>query len=239
MEQRILLGIDQTFSPATQQAVHTVRSLFGCAASSYTFYLLHVIPITQVSVEHPGHPLEQQIFPPSPEQYKQAETVLQRVRTQLEEQLFPLPQIETITRTGSPAEEIVRVAKEQQVHLIIVGSHGNSWLQQLRRTFLGSISRNILKEAPCPVMIVTQQPQLNEHELIVWYEQAIKNYLQVHLSELTVLTPQQVAEYFRQGGRQKVEQSDIHAATLALERLEQRGLLCRHENQGVVRYIND
>ena len=239
MEQRILLGIDQDFSPATQQAVQVVSTLFGCATSSYSLILLHIIPMTHVAVEYPGHPLEQPIFPPSPEQYAQAATVLQRARQCLEEQHLSVHQIETLVKVGSPSEEIVHLAKERQVHLIVVGSHDNSWLQGLRRIFLGSISRHVLKYATCPVMIVTPQSLPSGDTLIAWYEQAIKNYLQTHTDELTVLTSEQAAEYFIAGGKKKVEALDIQAAKTALERLEQRGLLCRHEYQGVVRYIND
>ena len=239
MEQRILLGIDQAFSPATQQAIMTAGALFRNATPSYTLYLLHVIPTTQISVEHPGYPLEQQIFPPTPEQYKQAETVLQRARTLLERQSFPPEQVEVVVKTGTPVEEIIRTAKERQVQLIVVGSRGSGWRQRLRRTFIGSISRTLLKVAPCPVMVVTQQPQRSEQDLVDWYEQAVRNYLQDHPKELTVLTPEQVALYFHPSGHPAEKEDNIQVATLALQRLELRGVLCRHESHGVIRYVND
>jgi universal stress protein A len=51
---------------------------------------------------------------------------------------------------GSPKHEVVRVAKENAVDLIVVGSHGKHGLQLL----LGSTANGILHLAPCDVLAV-------------------------------------------------------------------------------------
>jgi universal stress protein A len=51
---------------------------------------------------------------------------------------------------GSPKEEICALAKEENVDLIIVGSHGRHGLALL----LGSTANDVLHHAPCDVLAV-------------------------------------------------------------------------------------
>jgi len=60
----------------------------------------------------------------------------------------------TIVRTvlvGDEAEEINRFAKENQVDLIVMGTHGRTGLSRL---LMGSVAESVLREAPCPVMTI-------------------------------------------------------------------------------------
>jgi nucleotide-binding universal stress UspA family protein len=52
---------------------------------------------------------------------------------------------------GSPADEIVRAAREWPTDLIIIGSHGRGFLQ---RALLGSVAEAVTRHAPCPVLVV-------------------------------------------------------------------------------------
>lgn len=52
---------------------------------------------------------------------------------------------------GHPAEEICRYASDNEVDLIVVGSHGRSGI---KRILLGSVSHAVANQAPCPVTIV-------------------------------------------------------------------------------------
>lgn len=58
---------------------------------------------------------------------------------------------ETIARHGRPAHEIVSVARERGVRLIVVGSHGYGPIEGV---ILGSVSRGVVAQAPCPVLVV-------------------------------------------------------------------------------------
>jgi nucleotide-binding universal stress UspA family protein len=51
---------------------------------------------------------------------------------------------------GHPAGEIVRVAEEGGYELIVVGSRGRSPVGEL---LLGSVSRSVVRRAPCPVLV--------------------------------------------------------------------------------------
>lgn len=54
---------------------------------------------------------------------------------------------------GSPKTEIIRIATENQVDLIVIGSHGRHGLALL----LGSTANGVLHYAPCDVLAVRLQ----------------------------------------------------------------------------------
>jgi nucleotide-binding universal stress UspA family protein len=53
--------------------------------------------------------------------------------------------------TGEPAEEIIRLANIHQVDLIVMGSRG---LTGMNRILKGSVSSQVVEEAPCSVFVV-------------------------------------------------------------------------------------
>jgi nucleotide-binding universal stress UspA family protein len=53
--------------------------------------------------------------------------------------------------TGDPAEEIIRLANIHQVELVVMGSRG---LTGVKRILQGSVSSQVVEEAPCSVMVV-------------------------------------------------------------------------------------
>jgi nucleotide-binding universal stress UspA family protein len=52
---------------------------------------------------------------------------------------------------GSPIQEIVRRAQEGDHSLIIMGSQGRGLIAEV---FLGSVSHNVVRQAPIPVLLV-------------------------------------------------------------------------------------
>ncbi|MGV2947877.1 universal stress protein, partial [Acinetobacter sp. AGC35] len=52
---------------------------------------------------------------------------------------------------GSPAEVILKYAKQQEVDVIIIGSRG---LGGIREFVLGSVSHNVVQSARIPVLVV-------------------------------------------------------------------------------------
>ena len=240
MSKRILLGIDTNFSPATQHAVRTVAEFMEQATSQLHLVLLSVIPIPSMTSPssglYAGHLLPMSI---TPEQRDQAEDALRMARSELQKEGIAPGQIEIIIRVGFPADEIVKAAKELHVNFIVVGSHATSLRQKIHRFLVGSISRSVLRLAPCPVMIVTV-PQATPHgDLVSWYKQAVTTYLQEHTNSLTVFTPQEVAQKFVPPRKKTPGRKEIAAAALALEQLASTGILCRHDVKGELRYVND
>lgn len=58
---------------------------------------------------------------------------------------------EVVLLWGHASEEIIKYAKDKQIDLIVIGSHGRS---ALGRAFLGSVSQAVANQADCPVTIV-------------------------------------------------------------------------------------
>ena len=52
---------------------------------------------------------------------------------------------------GQPAETIVRVARERNADLVVMGTHGRTGLQHV---LLGSVAEKVVRLAPCPVLTV-------------------------------------------------------------------------------------
>ena len=52
---------------------------------------------------------------------------------------------------GHPAEVIARSAKRERADLLVIGSRGVTEFQPM---LLGSVSRKVLRQAPCPVLVV-------------------------------------------------------------------------------------
>lgn len=50
---------------------------------------------------------------------------------------------------GDPATEIVRVADEEKVDLIVLGTHGRTGLKRL---LMGSVAESVVRHASCPVL---------------------------------------------------------------------------------------
>lgn len=58
--------------------------------------------------------------------------------------------------TGDPATEIVRLAEEEGVDLIVMGTHGRTGLKRL---LMGSVAEAIVRRAPCPVFTYKEPHQ--------------------------------------------------------------------------------
>lgn len=73
-----------------------------------------------------------------------AESVLKPIFAQFEQPYTMLQEL------GHPVDAIVKVAHNEQVDLIVLGSQGLTGLKEL---LLGSVSYGVLHHAPCPVLI--------------------------------------------------------------------------------------
>lgn len=55
---------------------------------------------------------------------------------------------------GVPFQHIIDTASEQQVDLIVMGTHGHTNLQHF---FLGSVAEKVVRLAPCAVLVARQK----------------------------------------------------------------------------------
>jgi len=57
----------------------------------------------------------------------------------------------SVLRPGVPADEIVKMANDRIVDLIVMGTHGRTGLESL---LMGSVAEHVVRRAPCPVLTV-------------------------------------------------------------------------------------
>jgi len=68
-------------------------------------------------------------------------------------QLAPIPDnvVRVLRGSSDPWKEITNVAEEMKVDLLVVSTHGRSGLEHFLR---GSDAEKILRQAPCPVVVI-------------------------------------------------------------------------------------
>ncbi len=62
-------------------------------------------------------------------------------------------------RQGKPSAEIIRLATENEIDVIVLGTHGKGMLDQ---ALFGSTTERVVRRAPCPVLSV----RMPEHEFV-------------------------------------------------------------------------
>ena len=67
--------------------------------------------------------------------------------------------VDSQIRSGAPAHEIVDVATEFDVDMIVISTHGHTGLKHV---LLGSVTEHVVRTAPCPVLVVRER----EHEIL-------------------------------------------------------------------------
>jgi universal stress protein A len=63
-------------------------------------------------------------------------------------------------RIGQPADEIVRYAREHDIDLIVMGTHGR---EGVARVVMGSVAEKVVRRSGCPVLTVRSA----EHEFVL------------------------------------------------------------------------
>ena len=134
---RILIPID--FSETSTAAVGygvDLAERYGAAV-----HLLHVIEKSAVPPE-PEFPLG--IF----EGQTVARERLVDVLNAAQRKAF---RSEVAVNIGSPSLEIIRYAKEHDIDVIVMGTHGRSGVSHM---LMGSVAEKVVRKAPCPVLTV-------------------------------------------------------------------------------------
>ncbi len=125
--QRILFPVD--FSPQSVGAARYVEAIAGRFQSE--LILLHVISVSNYTDVKPQSPSEHRAH----------------LQSFLDKELEYF-RVERVAAEGDPAQNILRVARERRVDLIMMPSHGHG---PFRRFLLGSVTAKVLHDADCPV----------------------------------------------------------------------------------------
>ncbi|MEJ5227660.1 universal stress protein [Thermodesulfovibrio sp.] len=143
--QRILLPTD--FSDESLYALSYAVDL--AKMFNAKLYLLHIIyDIEKASNLHIPHPSITEL-------YKDLETHAKRNLDSFGiDMREDLKNVETVVKRGIPYEEIIQFATANNVDLIIIGTLPRSGVE---RFFVGSTTQRVIRNAPCPVLVVTKK----------------------------------------------------------------------------------
>jgi nucleotide-binding universal stress UspA family protein len=122
--QNILVAID--YSDDSQQALHWGADLAGKYGA--TLLVLHVQPTSFAREDH-----------------------IRQLHDFASRQLKAQVPLRVTVAVGEPAEEILRVAREEWIDLIVMGTHGRTGVRHL---LFGSVAEEVTRQAPCPVFTV-------------------------------------------------------------------------------------
>jgi nucleotide-binding universal stress UspA family protein len=237
-QQILLLGVDMDLSPATQAMLQVAKTFLMQLAPQSQALLLTVIPVPYDTPSSLGRFRGQApSLAATTAQRTQAWHTVQLAQAMLVQRGIAPGRLEALVREGVPAQELVQLATEQQVACIVLGYRGSALRQRVRRLLLGSTTAQVLRRAPCPVLLVPRPP--GSTDLVAWYEEAITRELSEHACGLSIFTSEEVASRFPPPHRTRLRRKEVTAAKKALQQLADQGVLICQQVKGTWQCFND
>ena len=142
------------FSENSEYALKYALAL--ATLSQADLQLFHVVePIT--------YPQSTEFFEPVLDEVELMMKMETAFQQQLEDQVTTLkakyPKIKGKLVTGNTFLEIIQAARDDDVDMIVMGTHGRTGLAHV---LIGSVAERVVREAPCPVLTVKHP----EHEFV-------------------------------------------------------------------------
>lgn len=148
---RILVPTD--FSKHSQNALRYAAEFAGKFGAE--LYLLHVVQDLALFV-----PDAVAVTPPLALPVSQLTAAAREALDRLaRDEMLQGLNVRQVVREGTPFYEIIQVAKEEDIDLIVMGTHGHAGLVHV---LLGSVTEKVVRKAPCPVLTVRHP----EHEFV-------------------------------------------------------------------------
>jgi nucleotide-binding universal stress UspA family protein len=137
--QKIIVSVD--FHQHTQKVVDFATSVANHLGAKLTF--VHVLDNVLPYYDY------------SPESFKLFDDKLlahveNKMEVLVEKNRITIPECEGVVLRGDVTDSIVAYAKEAEVDLIIMGTHG---ARGIEKVLLGSVAERVLKSASCPVLM--------------------------------------------------------------------------------------
>jgi len=139
---KILVPVD--FSPHSAAAVAHATILAQRYGS--TVVLLHVFQPLSYALPDPQHATDHDSLASA-----RTELALQLAQTEHDARAAGARHVEATLVQGFIVPEILRMARELGVDLIVMGAHGRSGVHRL---LIGSVAENLMRRSPCPVLSI-------------------------------------------------------------------------------------
>ena len=143
---RILCPTD--FSEPSYAALKDAAELAGHFSAE--LLVIHVLPPVPVPYPYPEPPVYSSF---DVALYQQEMTLFSQntLKEVVAQKVSPPVRPLTTVVTGDAAQEIIRLAEQEQVDLIVIATHGQSgW----RHFVFGSVAEKVVRLAPCPVLTI-------------------------------------------------------------------------------------
>ena len=139
---RILVPVD--FSAGSDAALEMATSLARDSGGSLILAHVEVIPLSAAGGEY---------------LYAIPEPPTEELLARLEAVVVPDSHVPVERRllAGDPADAIIRLAQNEDVDLIVMGTHGR---RGLTRLLMGSVAEDVVRRAICPVLLTGPQALL-------------------------------------------------------------------------------
>jgi nucleotide-binding universal stress UspA family protein len=148
---KILVAVDP--SQHSREAIRFVKSVEWPKKSE--LFLIHVIEMKDAPPIMPSEgpsSWDRVISQARGKMFIDAKNFLEHIKQEIFEER-PLP-IQSLVLEGLPGGEILKVVKDCQIDLVIMGTRG---LSNIKRFLLGSTSDWVMREAPCSVLLVREK----------------------------------------------------------------------------------
>lgn len=145
-----MISLKRILFPTDLSENAKVAEAYACAFAEQFGAELHVLSVVQDMTILPPDPASSFVLPASN---------MDEVRASVEKALVSIPDaawaagksLVRAVRTGTPFVEIIRYARENDIDLIVMGTHGFTGLVH---ALLGSVAEKVVRKAPCPVLTV-------------------------------------------------------------------------------------
>lgn len=150
--EKVLCPVD--FSPFSAHALDYAVAMAGLSRAE--LILLHVMELPAHAL--PGNSLDFAFSAELIEEHRK--TCAERLDALLTATQARYPNTRRVLVSGIPFLEIIQQAKQDDVDLIVMGTHGRTGLAHV---LIGSVAEKVVRKAPCPVLTIKHP----EHEFVM------------------------------------------------------------------------
>ena len=149
---RILVPVD--FSEASKKAVTYAMTI--ASQTNAKLFIAHIVQDTSAM----NYTFPSETYEVEKQQYEAAKRQIQKL---IPEECAGMFDVEMIVKTGNVDSELLGIAEEEAVDLVVMGSHGR---RHFGRWFIGSVTERLLRKLPVPVLSVSHvSPEKHAIEL--------------------------------------------------------------------------
>ncbi len=89
---------------------------------------------------------------------------MERIKAVIPMDIMEQGDITPMVRFGKPVQEIIKVTKEENIDLLVIGTHGRAGVD---RFILGSVAERIVRTSVCPVMVIKGEKYAGFKRIVV------------------------------------------------------------------------